>query len=80
MKDTWMNCLKNDVRNLILDEYRETKNAIPNESIWAAGYEASPDSGSDQNPHEENIKELRAYLEDLKAYAKQCGVSITDDD
>ena len=80
MKDTWMNCLKNDVRNLILGEYRETKGAIRDESVWAAGHEACPDSGSDQNPHEENIKELRAYLEDLKAYAKQCGVSITDDD
>ena len=44
MKDTWMNCLKNDVRNLILDEYRETKDAIRDESVWEAGNEAWPDS------------------------------------
>lgn len=79
MKDVWMDSLKNDIRNVILDEYREIKGALRNESLWSSGYEACPDSGSDQNPHEENIKELRAYLKDLEAYAKQCGVSITDD-
>ena len=78
MKETWMDSLKNDIRNVILDEYNETKGAIRNESVWASGYEACPDSGSDQNPHGENIKELRAYLKDLEAYAKQCGVSIID--
>lgn len=46
-------------------EIEEAKGTIDNESLWALGY------GSDENPHTENIKRLKEYIEILEDKIKE---------
>ena len=47
-------------------EIRETKVAIENEYIWELGYD-----GEESNPHTENIRLLKEYLEMLEEKLKE---------
>lgn len=47
-------------------EIRETKVAIENEYTWELGYD-----GEEPNPHSENIKQLKEYLEILEEKLKE---------
>ena len=47
-------------------EIRETKVAIENEYFWELGYD-----GEEPNPHSENIRQLKEYLEVLEEKLKE---------
>ena len=54
------------LEGLYESEIRETKVAIENEYTWELGYD-----GKEPNPHSENIKQLKEYLEILEEKLKE---------
>lgn len=49
------------LENLYKDEIEEVRGTIRSEQLWELGY-----SGEEPNPHTENIKMLREYIEVLE--------------
>lgn len=59
------------LRTLYTEEIEEAKSTIDNETIWELGYD-----GEEPNPHTENIKLLKEYIDILEEKIKE----LFDDD